>query len=50
MGISKSSTHRILKRQLEKIFAKISHARNEDNFDGKVQFCEWYLAEYEDEA
>ena len=44
-GISKSSTHRILKRVHLKSFKPVLvHALNEDDPDRRVQFCEWYLA------
>ncbi|KAG1648987.1 Zinc finger MYM-type protein 4 [Nymphon striatum] len=42
-GIPKSSSHRILKRVRWKCYIPtLTHTRNEDYPDRRVEFCEWY--------
>ena len=44
-GVPKSSVHRILKRaQWRSFIPRLVYALNEDDYDRRIQFCEWYRA------
>ena len=44
-GVKKSSVHRILTRaQWRSFIPRFVHALNEDDYDRRTQFCEWYQA------
>ncbi|KAJ4437975.1 hypothetical protein ANN_13914 [Periplaneta americana] len=46
-GISKSSVHRVLKRaQCKSFIPRFVPALNEDDYDRRIEFCEWYQAKY----
>ncbi|CAI9738053.1 Hypothetical predicted protein [Octopus vulgaris] len=50
-GISKSSVQRILKRcQWKSYLPRLVHAINDDGPDRRVQYCEWCLVRYVEEA